>query len=82
MRVVDCDGQNKADRKQAVGLVGSVYSSLLTAVGLNQMAHGALRDAKDVIGTRNRRMAYCGARSTCDDGQLKFGDIDPVPLVR
>jgi hypothetical protein len=46
------------------------------------MAQGASRDAKDVIGTRNRRMAYCGARSTCDDGQLKFGDIDPVPLVR
>jgi hypothetical protein len=27
---------------------------LLTAVGLNQMAQGASRDAKDDIGTRNR----------------------------
>jgi hypothetical protein len=82
VRVVDCDGQNKADRKQAVGLVGSVYSGLLTAVGLNQMAHGALRDAKDVIGTRNRRMAYRGARTTCGGDRLKSGDVDLASPAR
>jgi hypothetical protein len=27
-------------------------------------------------------MAYRGARSTCDGGQLKSGDIDPVSPVR
>jgi hypothetical protein len=52
------------------------------AVELNQMAQGASRDAKDAIGTKNRRMAYCGAWSTCDDDRLKSGDVDPAPLVR
>jgi hypothetical protein len=51
-------------------------------VGLNQLAHGASRDAKDAIGTRNRRMADRGARSTCDGGRLKSGDIDPASPVR
>jgi hypothetical protein len=46
------------------------------------MAQGASRDAKDAIGTRNRRMAYCGARSTCDGGWLKSGDVDSVSPVR
>jgi hypothetical protein len=46
------------------------------------MAHGASRDAKDATGARNRRMAYSGARSTCDSGQLKSGDIDPASSVR
>jgi hypothetical protein len=27
-------------------------------------------------------MAYRGARSTCDGGRLKFGDVDPAYLVR
>jgi hypothetical protein len=52
------------------------------AVGLNQMAQGASRDAKDAIGTRNRRMAYRGARSTCDDGRLKSSDVDPASSAR
>jgi hypothetical protein len=52
------------------------------AVLFNQMAQGASRDAKDATGARNRRMAYRGARSTCDGGQLKSGDIDPAPPVR
>jgi hypothetical protein len=46
------------------------------------MAQGASRDTKDAIGTRNRRMAYRGARFTCDGGQLKSGDVDPASLVR
>jgi hypothetical protein len=46
------------------------------------MAQGASLDAKDAIGTRNRRMAYRGARSTCDDGRLKSGDVDLVSPVR
>jgi hypothetical protein len=65
-----------------VGLVGGVCSGLLTAVGFNQMARGASVDATDAIGTRNRRMAYHGARSTCDDGRLKSGDVDPASPVR
>jgi hypothetical protein len=59
-----------------------VCSGLLMAVGFNQMAQGASRDAKDAIGTRNRRMAYRGARSTCDGGRLKSGNVDPVSPVR
>jgi hypothetical protein len=59
-----------------------VCSGLLTAVGINQMAHGASRDAKDAIGTRNRRMAYRGARSTCDGGRLKSGNVDLVSPLR
>jgi hypothetical protein len=51
-------------------------------VGLNQIAQGASPDAKDAIGTRNRQMAYRGARYTCDDDRLKSGDVDPVPQVR
>jgi hypothetical protein len=46
------------------------------------MARGASLDAKDAIGSTNRRMAYCGARSTCDDGRLKSGDVDPASPVR
>jgi hypothetical protein len=67
---------------QAVGLVGGMCSGLLTAVGLNQMAQGASQDAKDSTGTRNRRMAYREARSTCDGGRLKSGDVDPSSPVR
>jgi hypothetical protein len=57
-------------------------SGLLTKVGLNQVAQGASRDAKDVIGARNRRMTYRGARSTCDGGRLKSGDVDPASPAR
>jgi hypothetical protein len=71
--VVDGDGWNRSDR---------VCFGLLTAVGFNQMAQGASWDAKDAIGTRNQRMAYRGARSTCDGGWLKSGDVDPASLVR
>jgi hypothetical protein len=46
------------------------------------MAQGASRDAKDAIGTRNRRMVYCGARSMCGDGRLKSGDVDPASPTR
>jgi hypothetical protein len=46
------------------------------------MAHGASRDAKDATGARNRRMAYRGARSTCEGGRLKSSDIDPASPVR
>jgi hypothetical protein len=46
------------------------------------MARGASLDAKDAIGTRNRRMAYRGAQSTCDGGRLKSGDVDPASPVR
>jgi hypothetical protein len=46
------------------------------AVGLNQVAQGASRDAKDATGARNPQMAYRGARSMCDGGRLKFGDVD------
>jgi hypothetical protein len=46
------------------------------------MAQGASLDAKDAIGTRNRRMAYRRARSTCDDDRLKSGDVDPASPVR
>jgi hypothetical protein len=45
-------------------------------------AQGASRDAKGAIGTRNRRMAYRGARSTCDGGRLKTGNVDPASPVR
>jgi hypothetical protein len=62
--------------------VGGKCSSLLTAVGLNQVAHGASQDAQDAIGARNRRKAYRGPRSTCDGGRLKSGDVDPVSPVR
>jgi hypothetical protein len=51
-------------------------------VGLNQVAQGASRDAKDAIGTRNRRMAYRGARSTCDSDWLKSDDVDPASPAR
>jgi hypothetical protein len=46
------------------------------------MAQRASRDAKDAIGTRNRRMAYRGALSTCDSGRLKSSDVDPASPVR
>jgi hypothetical protein len=46
------------------------------------MAQGASRDAKGDIGTRNRRMDYRGARSTCDSDRLKSGDVDLAPPVR
>jgi hypothetical protein len=69
-------------RAHAVGLVGGVCSGLLTAVGLNQMARGASRDVKEAIGTRHQQMAYRGARSTCDGGRLKSGDVDPASPVR
>jgi hypothetical protein len=67
---------------QAVGLGGGVCSGLLTVVGFNQMAQGASWDAKDAIGTRNRRMSYRGARSTCDGGWLKSDDIDLASPAR
>jgi hypothetical protein len=46
------------------------------------MAQGASRDAKDATGARNRRMAYRGARSTCDDDRVKSGDVDPASPAR
>jgi hypothetical protein len=67
---------------QAVGLIGGGCSGLLTVVGLNQMAPGASRDAKDATGTRNRQMAYRGALSTCDGARLKSDDIDLASLAR
>jgi hypothetical protein len=67
---------------QAVRLVGGMSSGLLMAVGLNQVAQKASRGAKDATGARNRRMAYRGARSTCDGDRLKSGDVDPASPVR
>jgi hypothetical protein len=58
-----------------------VRSGLLMAVLCNQVAHEALRGVKDATGARNRRMAYHGARSTCDGGRLKSGDVDPASPV-
>jgi hypothetical protein len=46
------------------------------------MAQGASRDAKDGTGTRNLRMAYRGARSTCDGGRLKSSDVDAASPAR
>jgi hypothetical protein len=46
------------------------------------MARGASLEVKDAVGTRNRRMAYRVARSKCDSGRLKSGDVDPVSPVR
>jgi hypothetical protein len=47
------------------------------------MAQGASRDAKDATGARNQRMAYRGARSTCDGGRLMSGDVDLAsPVVQ
>jgi hypothetical protein len=82
VRVVDGDGRSRADRVRRRSVGGGVCSSLLTAVGLNQMTQGASRDAKDATGARNQRMAYRGARSTCDGGRLKSDDIDPASPVR
>jgi hypothetical protein len=45
-------------------------------------AWGASLDAKDAIGTRNRRMAHRGARSTCDGGRFKSGDVDLASPMR
>jgi hypothetical protein len=67
---------------QAVGLVGGVRSSLLTAVLLNPVAQEASRGAKDATCARHQRKAYRGARSTCAGGRLKSGDVDLVPPVR
>jgi hypothetical protein len=46
------------------------------------MARGASLDATDAIGTRNRRMAYRGAQSTCGGGRLKSDNVDPASSVR
>jgi hypothetical protein len=83
VRVVDGDGRNRPDRVlRRLGSSAAVCSSLLTVVGLNQMGQGASRKVKDAIGTRNRRMAYRGARSTCDSGRLKSDDVDPASPAR
>jgi hypothetical protein len=63
-------------------LVGGMCSGLLTAIGLNPVAQGPSRDAKDATGARNRRMAHRGARSTCDDGRVKSGSVDLVSPAR
>jgi hypothetical protein len=65
-----------------VGLIGGVCSGLLRAVLLNRVAHEASRGAKDAIGARNRRTAYCGARSTYAGDRLKSSDVDPASPVR
>jgi hypothetical protein len=67
---------------EAVGLIGDVRSSLLTAVLLNPVAREASWGAKDATSARNRRKAHRGARSTCVGGRVKSSDVDPVSLVR
>jgi hypothetical protein len=59
-----------------VGLV--VCFGLLTAVELNQSARGASREVNGVVHARNRRVAHCAARSTCDDGRMKSDDVNPA----
>jgi hypothetical protein len=65
-----------------VGLVGGVRSGLLTAVLLNPMAQEASRGVKDATSASNRREAHRGAQSTCTDGRVKSGDVDPVSPTR
>jgi hypothetical protein len=64
---------------QVVGLVGDACSGLLTAVEFNQIARGASLVVKGVVGARNRRVAHRAARSTCDDGRMKSGDVNLEP---
>jgi hypothetical protein len=47
-----------------------------------RVRRGASLEFKDVVGTSNRRMAYRVARSTCDGGRLKSGDVNPASPVR
>jgi hypothetical protein len=51
-------------------------------VELNQSARGASQEVTGVVGVRNRRVAHHAARSTCDDGQMKFGDVNPAPSAK
>jgi hypothetical protein len=67
---------------QAGGLVGGMCSGLLTAVEFNPRAQGASWGAKETTCARNRRKTHRGARSTCADGRVKSGDVDPVSPVR
>jgi hypothetical protein len=46
------------------------------------MARGASLEFTDAVGIRNRRMAYRVARSTCDGGRLKTGDVNPASPLR
>jgi hypothetical protein len=69
-------------RAQAGGLVGSVRSGLLTAVGFNPRAQGASRGAKETTRARNRRKTHRGARSTYDGDRVKSGDVDSVSPAR
>jgi hypothetical protein len=64
------------------GIGLTACAGLITVVGLNQMAQGASRDAKDATGARNRRMAYRGALSTCNGGRVKYDDVDPGSPAR
>jgi hypothetical protein len=64
---------------QAVGLVGDACSGLPTAVEFNQTAQGASLEVSGAIGARNQRVAHRAARSTCDSGRRKFGDVNPAP---
>jgi hypothetical protein len=60
----------------------SACSGLLTAVELNQSARGPSREITGVVGARNQRVAHCAARSTCDGGRMKSGDVNPAPPVK
>jgi hypothetical protein len=67
---------------QAVGLVGGVCSSLLTAVGFNPRALGASRGAKESTCARNRRKTHRGSRSTYAGEMVKSGGVVPVSPAR
>jgi hypothetical protein len=69
-------------RAQAVGVVGSACSGLLTSVELNQSARGASQEVSGVVGTRNLEMAHRAVRSTCDGGRLESGDGNLVSPVK
>jgi hypothetical protein len=62
-----------------VGLIGDACSGLLTAVEFNQIARGASLEVSGVVGAKNQRVAHRVARSTCDSGRMKSGDVNPTP---
>jgi hypothetical protein len=62
-----------------VGLIGDACSGLLTAVEFNQIARGASLEVNGDVCARNRKVAHRVARSTCDGGQTKSGDVNPAP---
>jgi hypothetical protein len=50
-------------------------------VEFNQTAQEASLEVKGDLCVRNQRVAHHAARSTCDGGRTKSGDINPVTLA-